>query len=592
MNKEKTTKNFSTKRFLKKLWSLLEPIHKTIYRIVFWTILLEGTRLISPYLFKIIIDTIINFQTEKISLITGLAIGMLMINQITSFFTFFMGKGIFKMMASTIEMLNNNAHKKMVFLDLAYHEKENTGNKIIKIQQGVEKINNLLVNFFWEVLPTIFKIIFTAVLLLWINWIFGVILIFFTTTFMLFSVRTNKRVFPFRKKRYRKQEEASGIMTQSIFNINTVKSFVQESAENKKFRKLTGTIRSNFLRETNTFQKSFLMRNFLIDAARIFILFIGLYLVWKREMSVGSLVFVITISEGALNSSYRLTRLYDQLMESSEPVERLHDLSKEEPEIKNPKNGIVPKSVVGDVRFEKTSFTYKESGIRALNNITVKINPGCVTALVGPSGGGKTTLARMIYRHYDPSSGKVFLDGKNLKKYDLYGFRKHIAIVPQEVEVFNTSIKDNISYAKPGASFKEIKAAAQIANAEKFIEELSDQYETMVGERGIKLSGGQRQRLGIARAILANPKILIFDEATSNLDSESESLIQKAMDRISRNRTVVIIAHRLSTIKKADKIIVLEKGNVAQQGSHFELAQTKGGLYKKLIDLQRLGDVA
>ena len=179
-----------------------------------------------------------------------------------------------------------------------------------------------------------------------------------------------------------------------------------------------------------------------------------------------------------------------------------------------------------------------------------------------------------------------------MREYDLYGFRKFFAIVPQEVEIFNTSIRDNISYANAGVSFEEVQAAARIANAEEFILELAKGYETKVGERGIKLSGGQRQRIGIARAILANPRILIFDEATSSLDSYSEKLIQQAMDKISKGRTVIIIAHRLSTIKKADKIIVLEEGRVVEEGSHYELAQASGGLYAKLLKLQKMGDVA
>ena len=197
----------------------------------------------------------------------------------------------------------------------------------------------------------------------------------------------------------------------------------------------------------------------------------------------------------------------------------------------------------------------------------------------------------MIYRHYDPQVGRVLLDGKDLRDYDIYSFRKFLAIVPQEVEIFDLTVSENIAYAKPNASRKEIEAAARIANAEEFISKLSKGYDTMVGERGIKLSGGQRQRLGIARAILTNPKILIFDEATSNLDSQSEVLISEAMEKISRDRTMIIIAHRLSTIKKADKIIVLENGKVAEAGSHAELARVKGGLYAKLIKLQAMGEV-
>ncbi len=263
----------------------------------------------------------------------------------------------------------------------------------------------------------------------------------------------------------------------------------------------------------------------------------------------------------------------------------------EEIDIKNPSGGLIPKMAKGEVEFKKVAFRYSSGEEKALDNVSVKIPAGCVTALVGPSGGGKTTLARMIYRHYDPQAGEVLFDERNLKKYDLFAYRKLLAIVPQEVEIFNLSVAENISYANPKASFKEIQAAARIANAEEFIRKLRNKYETLVGERGIKLSGGQRQRVGIARAILANPKILIFDEATSNLDSYSEKLIQEALEKVRKGRTLIIIAHRLSTIQKADKIIVLENGRVAEEGSHYELAKTSGGLYAKLLNLQRMGDI-
>ncbi|PLX21232.1 ABC transporter ATP-binding protein, partial [Candidatus Parcubacteria bacterium] len=244
-----------------------------------------------------------------------------------------------------------------------------------------------------------------------------------------------------------------------------------------------------------------------------------------------------------------------------------------------------------EIVFEGVSFSYNGDREKALRKMDLKIKEGCVTALVGPSGGGKTTIAKMIYRQYDPQAGSVKIDNIDLRDFDLYSFRKFISIVPQEVEIFDGSIERNISYANPKASREEIEAAAKISNAHIFINEFADGYKTEVGERGIKLSGGQRQRIGIARSILANPRILIFDEATSSLDSQSEHLIKEAMDKISKGRTVIIIAHRLSTIRKADKIIVVEKGQVAQEGSHMELARNKGGIYSKLVSLQSMGEI-
>ncbi|HRY82865.1 MAG TPA: ABC transporter ATP-binding protein [Candidatus Moranbacteria bacterium] len=591
MSEIKEEKKFDFRSFWVKIWKLLEPSHRQIINLLILLFFGEIIVLTGPYILKIIIDKIANFNPVQIGVIFVLIILMFLINQIASILDYFSDKKILAILADAIFYLSNNAHKKMVFLSLGYHEKENTGNKIVKISRGIDKIDNLFGNFFWEVAPTIFQVILTVALLFWVNWIFGLITIIFVPAFVFLTLKVNKIVYPFRRTRFNCQEEAAGIMAQSIININTVKSFVQEVREYNKFFKATKDVKDNISKEFKYVLRYNLARNFIIDLGRGLVLFFGIYLMFHGSITIGSLIFVYTISEKALLSLFRISRLYDRIMESSEAVERLYDLSLEKSEIKNSKNGIKPKNVEGKIEFNKVSFVYQESAIKALDGVSFSISPDSVTALVGPSGGGKTTVARMIYRHYDPISGEILIDGKNVKDYDIYAFRKFVAIVPQEVEVFNSTVRENISYAKSNASFSEIKAAAKIANAEEFINQLREGYDTMVGERGIKLSGGQRQRLGIARAILANPRILIFDEATSSLDSYSEKLIQEAMEKIRKNRTVIIIAHRLSTIKKADKIIVLENGKVAEEGSHTELSQMKGGLYQKLINLQRMGDV-
>lgn len=591
MRKEEEN-NFNIREFWRKLWNLAAPSHKAIATLLVFTIVLEALRLIGPYVLKIIIDIITsNFNSAAILKITYLIILMFLANQSVSVFDYFVDRKIFRTLVEMIGYLATSAHKKMVFLSLGYHEKENTGNKVVKITRGVDKIDNLFGNFFWEVAPTVFQIILTTATLFAIDWRFGLIILIFVPVFILLTLKVNKDVFPFRKKRFDKEEEATGIMTQSIININTVKSFVQEFREYRQFSKTTDKVKSSLLQEFSKILKFNIYRNLVIDLGRGILLLFGIYMAWKGNITVGSLVFVYTISEKALISLFRISRLYDRIMESGEAVNRLYDLSLEESKIENPKNGLKPKKIDGQIEFKNVTFIYDESRVKALDNVSFKINSGCVTALVGPSGGGKTTVARLVYRHYDPQKGEIVLDGENVKKYDIYAMREFMAIVPQDVEIFNTSVKENISYAKPGATISEIKAAARIANAEEFISQLKEGYNTLVGERGIKLSGGQRQRIGIARAILANPRILIFDEATSNLDSSSEKLIQDAMDKIRKGRTVIIIAHRLSTIKKADKIIVLEKGKVMEEGSHIELARTEGGLYQNLIRLQEMGDI-
>lgn len=591
LNTKNEKKRFSAKRFWVRIWELLRPSRRQIIRLLILLFLLEVIRLIGPYILKLVVDGIVNFNLAKLNSLLWLIAGMFATYQIFSIMDYFTDRKIFDILVDAIAYLSNNAHKKMVFLSLRYHERENTGNKIVKISRGIDKLDGLFSNFFWDVAPTVFQIILTTVTLFWVNWILGMVVLVFVPIFVFLTIRVNKMVFPFRKKRFDEEETAAGLMAQSIININTVKSFVQELREYRRFSEVTENIKNNVLKEFGKILQYNIIRNLVIDLGRGLILLFGLYLAIRGNITIGSLVFAFTISEKALLSLFRISRLYDQIMESAEAVERLYELSLEKSEVKNPKHGFKPEIIEGNIEFKNVSFIYQENRIKALDNASFKINSGCVTALVGPSGGGKTTVAKMIYRHYDPTEGEIFLDGKNLKDYNLYGFRKFIAIVPQEVEIFNATIKENIAYARPNASVAEIKAAARIANAEEFIEKLGEGFNTLAGERGIKLSGGQRQRLGIARAILANPRILIFDEATSNLDSYSEKLIQEAMEKIRKNRTVIVIAHRLSTIKKADKIIVLENGKVMEEGSHYELAQTEGGLYQKLLGLQRVGDV-
>ncbi len=554
-------------------------------------VVVELSRLAGPYIIKLIIDLISDFSADKIWQLVLLVAGMFFVYEITSLLQYGNDRKIFKVLADSEKYILESSHKKLIFLGLGYHEKENTGNKINKVQRGTDKIMELISNLSWEVAPTILQIVLTTAVLFWMDWRFGLVILFFVPVFSFLTIKINRQVFPLRKSRYDNYEHAAGMMTQSIVNINTVKSFVQEKKEGERFGNIRSKIHDGLLLEYGKILHQNLKRNLVIDLGRLFMMVFGTYLVWTGQITIGSLIFVFTVSEKALISLYRISRLYDRIMESSEAVERIWELSKEEIDIKNPSKGLRPAKIEGEIEFKSMSFSYAQSKSNALRDINIVIPSGATTALIGPSGGGKTTLARMVYRHYDPTSGTVLLDGKDLRKYDMYAFRRFFAIVPQDVEIFNASVSENISYAKSDASMKEIKAAARIANAEEFISQLNDGYDTVVGERGIKLSGGQRQRIGIARAILANPKVLIFDEATSNLDSYSERLIQDAMDKICKNRTVILIAHRLSTIKKADKIVVLEKGQVVEQGSHLELSRAPGGLYKKLLDLQKMGEV-
>ena len=588
---EDDIKKINMRKGLLDLWQLFKPFKKQISLAIIFVALMEASNFIGPYILKVIIDKIAIFSSSQIPALSMLVIGYFLAQQGSSLIGFYRDCRIFSLLIKAEYELSLSAHKKMMGLSLGYHENENTGNKIIKVERGISKIDELVTSFFWEIIPVMLQLLLSLVFMLSINWRFALALIFFTPIFIIATFRVNEGLRPLRTKRYKDYEAASGKMGQAIININAVQSFVQEERESSEYQGMKDEIKKNEFLEWFKMLRYALGRSLIVDLGRVTTLILGIYLLAGQKIGIGSLVFAITMSERVYLSLYRLNRSYDKAAEGMIGVERFTGLMRESEEIDNKADGLKPKSIIGQIEFKNLSFVYKSTNLKALDNVSFLIPSGSFTALVGPSGGGKTTVARLIYRHYNPASGQVLLDGKDLYDYDLYAFRKLIAIVPQEVEVFDISVKDNIAYARPDASLEEIKAAARIANAEEFIDRLKEGYDTLVGERGIKLSGGQRQRLGIARAILANPKILIFDEATSSLDSQSERLIQEAIDRISHNRTLIVIAHRLSTIKKADKIIVLERGEVKEQGSHIELAHQHGGLYSELLKLQTIGEI-
>ncbi len=579
------------KQFWRELWKLMAPFRGMTYSILAIIVLIAGLDLVNPYLLKILIDALNDFDAGKLWFMIQVIVVYLANSEIRAVVDYINDRKILRFLVKIEYYLGIRAQEKLVSLSLGYHERENTGSKIVKIERGVDKISELLNNACWEVVPTFIQLLATVVALLWSDWRLGASFLLFTPVYVLVTYWANRRMYPIRKQIYRDYETASGKMGQAIININAVQSFVQEKRELGEFEKIKAHVRDNEDKQWGWMMKVGLGKNSILDLGRAIILFLGVYLVYHGTITVGTLIFAFTLSEKAYISLFRLSRFYDRMEEGREGVNRLLALFNAPIEIVNRKGAYRPKDIQGEIKFEDVSFSYADNKQPAISGLSLKIGSGCLTALVGPSGGGKTTVARLIYRHYDPQTGRVLLDGRDLRDYDLPSFRRFLAIVPQEVEIFDLSVRENIAYAHPGASFKEIQAAARIANAEEFIGKLEKGYDTMVGERGIKLSGGQRQRIGIARAILANPRLLIFDEATSSLDSQSEVLIQDAMEKISRDRTMIVIAHRLSTIKRADKIVVLENGHLAEEGSHLELSQAKGGLYAKLLKLQRLGEV-
>ena len=387
--------------------------------------------------------------------------------------------------------------------------------------------------------------------------------------------------------------EATAVAEEAFSQIRTVQSFVQEDWERERYgERITASVRTA-LQRAQVRGVFFGMLTFCTFAGIVFVLWQGGLLVLDGQLTAGALVsfllYTITIaaSIGALASSF------GNYQEAVGAAERVFEILEMSPEITDPPDPVgLPDPVRGRVEFEEVWFRYQSDPSLpwTLREITLSCAPGEVVALVGPSGGGKTTLVSLLPRFWDVDRGRILLDGVDVRSVRLAELRGAIAVVPQEPALFSGSIRENIAYARPGASAADVEAAARAAHAHEFIERLPQGYETLVGERGVKLSGGQRQRVAIARAILKDPAVLILDEATSNLDTESERLIEDALAKLLVGRTTLIIAHRLSTVRRADRLVVLDAGQIVEEGTHADLV-TSGGLYARLYQRQFREDV-
>jgi subfamily B ATP-binding cassette protein MsbA len=383
--------------------------------------------------------------------------------------------------------------------------------------------------------------------------------------------------------------DLTALMEETISGMRIIKSFAAEDYEMDRFARqnregyraaMKGAKRTAMLNPTVELVGAF---------GTIGILLYGGWQVSQNLLTweeLGQFVFLMTQVAGAARMIGRINVNYQTISAASQ---RIFDILDDHPEIVEPPDAVDPGRIRGDVAFENVSFRYA-NGNPALTNVTFRVNSGEVVALVGPSGAGKSTVASLIPRFYDPVEGRVLVDGRDVRTLQLAPLRRQIAIVPQETVLFATTIRENIAYGRRDATQEEIEAAAKAANAHDFILRTPEGYETVLGERGARLSQGQRQRLALARAILADPRILILDEATSSLDAESERLVQEALEKLMQGRTTFIIAHRLATITKADRILVLERGRLVEEGSFAEL-MSGDTLFRKLYEVQhRLAD--
>ena len=568
-----------------RLFSYIGEHKWKLYLGLLFLLLTGATALLFPLLLGKLVKTIENKNFEDINRIGLLLILVLTGQSICSYFRVYL---FVNYTENTLASLRRAVYAHLITLPMTFFVQKRVGDLNSRMSADISQIQDTLTTTIAEFLRQFILVIGGIILLVVISPKLTLLMLAIVPVVAVAAVIFGRFIRKTSRQVQEKIADSNTIIEETLQGISNVKAFANEFFENKRYKYSTeeivkigilgGKYRGAFA--------SFII--FCLFGAIVAVIWYGVVLASQNQLLIGDLISFILYSAFVGASFGGIAELYAQIQKAVGAVERVFEILDEKAEaldISAPHNEKA--SIEGIVSFKNVAFTYpSRKEVQVLKNISFESNKGETIAIVGPSGSGKSTLVGLLLRFYDVESGQLLIDGKNCKDYNLTDLRNNMAIVPQDVLLFGGTIKENIAYGKPNASFDEIKEAAKNANAFDFIESFPEKFDTVVGERGIKLSGGQRQRIAIARAVLKDPAILILDEATSSLDSESERVVQEALDKLMIGRTSFVIAHRLSTIRNADKIVVIDKGTVVESGSHESLMSIEGGLYQSLNKLQ------
>ncbi len=547
-------------------------------------LLTGGTALAFPKLMGMLVDCVKN---KDHILANNIALGLVLILFLQSFFSFFRLSLFVNFTENTLANLRLALYSNLVKLPMSFFSQKRVGELNSRISSDITQIQDTLTSTIAEFLRQFILIIGGVILLANESFKLTLLMLSVVPLVAVAAVVFGRFIRKYSKKVQDQVAESQVIVEETMQGISIVKAFANEWYEIARY---DGKIR-DIVKLAITGGKyrgyfaSFII--FCLFGSIVAVVWYGVQLSISGEMSVGQLITFVLYSTFVGASFGGIAELYAQIQKAIGATERVFELLEESPEQINTAEATHQQKINGDVNFKNVTFSYpSRKEIKVLKGVNFTAKFGQKIAIVGPSGVGKSTIASLLLRFYDIDGGTIEIDGKNIYDFDLETLRGNMSIVPQDVILFGGTIKENIAYGKPNATQDEIELAAKQANALNFINGFPEKMETIVGERGIKLSGGQRQRIAIARALLKNPRILILDEATSSLDSESEKLVQEALEILMEGRTSIIIAHRLSTIRSADQILVLDSGIITEQGTHQELLALENGLYKNLSNLQ------
>ncbi|MEL7633321.1 ABC transporter ATP-binding protein [Sporomusa sphaeroides] len=542
----------------------------------------SGTNLVLPWIIQNVIDDVLTAKDMyKLNIIAG---GIVAVYLLRGFFFFGQNYLMSYIGQRVVIDIREGLYRHFQRLSLSYFEKRQTGSIMSYVTNDVAALQNALVESVIELVTESAILIGSMAAMFYIHWKLALLTLI---TMPLVAQAINifgKRLRTASRITQERAADITSVLQETISAVRVIKSFVREEYEIGRFNRENY---SNFRAQMKTAQLSATLTpiiEFLGAIGVTLIIWYGGREVIYGNLSSGALIAFLIYVVNITNPIKRLSRVYSNIQRALAAAQRVFDVLDTEPEIKDMPGAKELPRITGRLTFEQVNFSYKP-GEMALADVSLTVEPGQMVAIVGPSGAGKTTIANLIPRFYDPMSGRITIDGYDIKTVTLASLREQIGIVPQETVLFNGSVYENILYGDLKAGEEAIIAAAKAANAHEFIIGMPEGYNTQIGERGSKLSGGQRQRIAIARAILKDPRVLILDEATSALDTESEKLVQDALDKLMVNRTSFVIAHRLSTVQRADIILVMDKGRIIERGIHEQLL-TAGGLYSKLYQVQ------
>ena len=565
-----------------RLLAYIKPYKKRLAAAVVCIIMAAGANLYLPWIIKDMIDDVL--MSKDMLMLNLIAAGILVVMFTRGVFYYGQSYLVSYVGQRVIIDVRSMLFRKFQKMPLSYYDRQQTGTVMSYITNDVSAMQSAIVDNLIELVTESSILIGSLAMMIYLDWKLS-LLTLMTIPLVGFAMkifgRTLKRSSTVIQER---AAEITSLLQESISAIRVVKSFVRETYEIRRFEEQNWR---NFQAAMKNVKLSSLLTptvEFLAAIAVTFIVWFGGYEVVNEVITAGELVAFLTYAVNLANPVKRLSRVYAAIQKAMAAADRVFEVMDLDEKITDVPGAKPLPPIQGQVEFKDITFSYKE-GQPALQHISLKAEPGQMIALVGPSGSGKSTIANLIPRFYDVDSGTIAIDGHDIRQVTADSLREQIGLVPQETMLFSTTVMENIRYGRLDATDEEVVEAARAANAEEFIKDLPEGYDTKLGERGLNLSGGQRQRLAIARAILKNPRVLILDEATSALDTESEKIVQDALDKLMVGRTSFVIAHRLSTIFNADQIFVVENGQLREHGTHEELLAA-GGLYSNLYNIQ------